>query len=123
MNVIDVYKFNIFYKNEELGDDFKKTVVQFVNKLPDQKKTDFVSIFTYLGIDQHYFEYKKLIYLGLGVNIKNEWGFTALHFAYMYNDEEFVAYLLRYGADPDAKITNGPLCGKVPIELRHKSEL
>lgn len=117
INPLDQYKFNLFYYNIELGMDTLINVVNTVNSLSPEEKTKFVDIYSYLGIDHVYNEYKRLIYLGLDMNIQNEWGFTILHYAYLFKDAEFIKYLLLNGANPNSVISKGPYSGKKPSDL------
>lgn len=115
---VDKYKFNLFYHNKKLDDDLLLNVVKTVNGFSDFKKTDFVSMFSYLGIETVFKEYKNLVLLGLDPNIRNEWGFNVLHFAYILNDTEFVEFLLQNGADSEAIVLKGPHTGKKPRDFQ-----
>lgn len=114
---VDKYVFNLFYHREELDNDLLWNVVKIVNGFSEKRKIDFVSMFSYLGLDSVYIEYKNLVLLGLDPNICNEWGFTVLHFACILNDTEFVDFLLKNGADPEAIVLKGPHTGKKPINF------
>lgn len=114
---INEYRINLFYHGKKLDHDLLLKVVNDINHSSDKEKTNFVDIFSYLGIESVYNDYKELIYLGLDLNIQNELGFTILHYAYILKDSEFIEYLLKNGANPDTKVFKGPHSGKKPIDF------
>ncbi len=115
---VDKYTLNLFYHKEELNDELLYNVVKTVNGYSEKRKIEFVNMFSYLGLEYVYKEYKNLVLLGLCPNIRNEWGFTVLHFACILNDTEFVEFLLQNGACAEATVFKGLHTGKKPRDFQ-----
>lgn len=60
---------------------------------------------------------KLLLEAGVNVNCQTRCGYTPLHYAARYDNEEIAAILLNYGADPDIRILTDRFAGSRPVDL------